>query len=116
MALLNIGGVDMPSPSEITFGVMDIDKAERNANGTMIMERIATKRKLDLGWLYLTPAQLSTLLNAVAGVTFTVIYMDPVTNANRTASFYCGDRSVGMIDFQNGVPRYKEIKFSIIER
>lgn len=116
MALLNIGGVDMPTPSDFIVGVMDISKAERNANGTMIMERIATKRKLDLTWLYLTPAQLSTLLNAVSGVAFTVIYMDPVLNANRTGTFYCGDRSVGMIDFQNGVPRYKDIKFPLIER
>lgn len=116
MALLNIGGVDMPTPSDLTFGVVDIDKAERNANGFMILERIATKRKLDMSWLYLSPTQLSTLLNAVSGVSFTVIYMDPVTNANRTASFYCGDRTVGVIDFQGGVPRYKDCKFSIIER
>ncbi len=114
-ALLNIGGIDMPTPSVYTPGIQDISQAARNANGTMIIERIATKRKLDLSWLFLTPAQLSTLLNAVSGVSFTVIYMDPQLNANRTATFYCGDRSVDMIDFQGGVPRYHGIKFSLIE-
>jgi hypothetical protein len=45
-----------------------------------------------------------------------VTYMDPETDSYKTGSFYSGDRSVGMLDFQNGVPRYKDIKFDLIER
>jgi hypothetical protein len=116
MPLVTIGAVDLPTPSDFSVGVQDLSKAERNARGTMIIERIATKRKLDLSWSYLTAAQLSTVLNAVSPVFFTVTYVDPVTNANRSATFYCGDRNVGMIDFRGGVPRYKDVKFSLIER
>jgi hypothetical protein len=116
MSLITIGAVDLPSPSEFSVGLMDLSKAERNAKGTMIIERIATKRKLELAWNYLTATQLATVLNAVTPVFFSVTYRDPLTNADRTGTFYVGDRNVGMIDFQNNVPRYKDIKFNLIER
>ncbi len=116
MALIEIGGVDLPTPSDYSVGIMDLSKAERNARGTMIIERIATKRKLDISYSYLTREQLSQVLNAVSPVFFNVRYLDPQTNNYRTGSFYCGDRNVGMLDFQNGIPRYKDIKFDLIER
>lgn len=116
MALIKIDGVDMPSPSGIQFGIMDLSKAERNANGTMIIERIATKRKLDLEWKYLSQAELASLLNAVSPVLFSLTYTDPQTNALRTGTFYAGDRAVGVMDVKNGVIRYKDTKFSVIER
>lgn len=115
MPLITIGATAIPAPSDFSVGVMDISKAERTSNGKMIIERIATKRKLELSWTYLSRTDLATVLAAVSGVTFSVTYMDPVTNANRTATFYCGDRSAGMIDFVNSVPRYKDVKFNLIE-
>lgn len=116
MALISIGGVDLPTPSDFQVSIADISKAERNANGTMVIERIATKRKIEISYRFLSRTDLATLLNAVDPVTFSVTYMDPKTNANRTATFYCGDRSVGMIDFVSSVPRYKDIKFNLIEK
>lgn len=116
MALLKIDNVVMPSPNGMVFGVMDISKAERNARGTMIIERIATKQKIDLSWSYLTPAQLQQLLSAVSAVFFTVTYTDPTTNLERAGTFYSGDRSVGVMDYINGALRYKDVKFSVVER
>lgn len=116
LALINVDGVDLPTPSDFSVGIQDLSKAERNARGTLIMERIATKSKLELSWKYLTRTQLSQILNAVSPTFFTVIYMDPITDANRTGTFYSGDRSVGMLRFTNGVPEYRDVKFSIIER
>lgn len=58
----------------------------------------------------------ATILNAVSPVFFSVTYMDPQDNANKTGTFYCGDRKCGMLDFQNSVPRYKDVGFSLIER
>ena len=45
MALISVSGVALPTPSEFQVGYMDGQKAERNANGTMIIEKIATKEK-----------------------------------------------------------------------
>jgi hypothetical protein len=116
MAVLTVGGVVIPAPSDLQVGIMDLSKAERNANGTMIIERIATKRKLELSYSFLTRTQLQQVLVAVSPIFFTVTYIDPQTNANRTGTFYCGDRSVGVLDMVNGEPRYKDIKFNLVER
>lgn len=116
MSLIEIDGVALPTPTDFIVGIQDLSKSERNANGTMIMERIATKRKIDLSWSYLTRDELSQLLELVSGVFFSVTYMDPQINAMTTGTFYCGDRNIGMLDFRNGVPRYKDVKFPLIER
>lgn len=116
MAVITINGVEMPAPSDMQIGIMDLSKAERNANGTMIIERIATKRKIELSWNYLSRTQLSSVLNMVNPVFFTVGYQDPMTGASRSGTFYVGDRSASVIDFIAGVPRYKDVKFNFIER
>lgn len=116
MALIRINGVDIPTPSDYTPGIQDLVKAERNANGTMIIERITTKRKLEMTWKYLSAADLSTILNAISEVFFTVEYWDAQDNAMKTGTFYVGDRKAPMLDFKNGVPRWKDIAFNFIER
>lgn len=116
MSILNVAGVDFPSPTELKVGVMDLSKAERNAKGTIIIERIATKQKLDISWKYLSAADLSTVLTAVSTVFFTVIYTDPVSNASRTATMYVGDRNMGYMDVKGGVIRYNDVKMDFIEK
>lgn len=116
MALLSIGGVAIPTPSELNLGVMDLSKAERNANGFMVIERIATKQKLELKYNFLMGPDLQSLLNKLSPTFYDVTYLDPTTNAFVTKSMYCGDRSVGMVDYINNVPRYSDLTFSLIER
>lgn len=116
MALVKVGGTALPDPTELTVGVMDISKAERNANGFMMIEKIATKKKLELKYAYVTDSELKTILQALSPLFFTVEYIDPVENAVRGASFYCGDRNVGYVDYRNGIPRYKDLTFNLIER
>lgn len=112
--MITINGVELPTPSDYRVGINDIVKAERNARGRMIIERITTKRKLELSWKYLTENQLSLVLGAVSPITFTVTYPDP-TGGRQSASFYSGDKSIGAMDFLNGVIRWKDIKFNLIE-
>ena len=116
MSLIIIDGVEIPASSEYSVGIQDISKAERNANGTMIIERVATKRKLELSWAYLSKEQVAQVLSAVSGVFFQVTYVDPEDGTTRTGTFYAGDRKCGMLDFKNGVPRYKDVSFNLIER
>ena len=116
MALIKINGVEIPTPSDYIPGIMDLSKAERNANGTMIIERIATKRKLDLTWKYMSKEDLSRVFNLVSPVFFAVEYIDPQDNGIRAGTFYCGDRTAGALDFIDGKIRYKDIKFNLVER
>lgn len=51
--MVKINDIEIPTPSGYQVGIMDISKAERNTAGTMLIERIATKRKIELMWNYL---------------------------------------------------------------
>lgn len=116
MDLIKIEGVDIPSPSDYLVSILDISNAERNANGAMIIERIATKRKIELSWSVLKKDEISKLLRLVSSVFFIVNYVDPQDNATRTGTFYAGDRTTGMLSFKNGEPVYKDVKLNLIER
>ena len=116
MALIKVGGTALPDPTELQVGVMDISKAERNANGLMMIERIATKKKLEMKYSFVTDSELKTILQALSPAFFNVEYIDPVENGLRTGSFYCCDRNVGYVDYRNGIPRYKDLTFNLIER
>lgn len=116
MALITVAGVALPTPSEFQIGYMDISKAERNANGNMIIERIATKRKLFLTYTFLTTSEVSLILQKISPAYYNVTYLDAQTNTVKTGSFYCGDRTVGMVDYINGIARYKDFGFNLIER
>jgi hypothetical protein len=116
MALLKINGVDMPTPSTMSVAVEDLVHAERNARGKMIDELIAIKDKIELTWAYLTPVQLSQLLTAVKPRSFNVTYMDPVTNSLKTTACYSGPKTAPIMDYINGVLRYKDVRLNLIER
>jgi hypothetical protein len=107
--------MDMPAPTKLQIGIQDISKAERNARGTMIIERIATKAKLELEWKHLKVDELKKVLSAVSETFFPVTYYDPA-GGQKTITAYAGDRSVGMMSFAGGVPLYKDIKFSVVEK
>src|SRR5689334_17195658 len=106
MALINIGGTDLPTPSSYSPTIKDILKSDRNAAGNMIIERITTKREIALGWSYLSGDDYSTVLNAVSSVFFTVTYFDPQANAIQTGTFSVSDRQAGLIQFTNGIPSW----------
>lgn len=114
--MIKINGVTIPTPSTYQVSLNDISKADRNANGLMLIQRIATKRKIELSWAYLSQADLANLYTATSDVFFTVEYPDPQNGALKTGSFYSGDKTAGAIDYKNSVMRWKDVKFNLIER
>lgn len=114
--MIRINGVELPTPSDYIVGIQDISKADRNAKGTMIIERIASKRKLELSWKYLSKEDTSRVLNLVSPVFFQVTYIDPQVGGWKSGTFYAGDRSAGALDYIRGKIRYKDVKFNLVER
>lgn len=107
----------MPAPSGLSPSIEDIVKAERNAAGSMIGEKITQKQKFELNWKYLTAAELSQLFTALKTTFFfSMTFLDPKTNTTRTATFYAGSPSCTMLKWNNGVPTYTDIKCNIIEK
>lgn len=113
--MIKVNSVTISTPSSFKVSLEDISKADRNAKGKIIIERITTKRKLELSYNYLSQADLATLLTAISAVFFTVEYPDPMTGALRTGTFYSGSKSAGAIDYKAGVMRWKDFAVNLIE-
>lgn len=114
--MVTIAGVSV-SPSTYVVGIQDIVEAVRNGNGTLIADRKATKRKLEVSWKYLTAAQMAEILTVfVSSFYVSVTYPDPQTGADATRTFYPGDRTVGCFKYEGGViTGWKDVKFNMIE-
>ena len=118
MALLVINGVTVKTPSKFSVTVSDFDgETTRNAKGELIRDRIGVKRKLDCEWPPLTQSEMSTLLNAVSNVFFTVTYLDPMIGST-TKTMYVGDRSAPMYRYGTGGSEvlWENVKMNFIEK
>ena len=116
MSTLTINGVAVAVPKSFSVAVTDVDgKSTRNSNGDMIRDRITVKRKLECEWPPLTQEEISTLLNAVSSVFFSVSYPDPVTGQT-TKEFYVGDRTAPAYSFNDKFRPWNGLTMNFIER
>jgi hypothetical protein len=113
--MIEINNIKIPTPSSFKVGIEDISNAERNAKGDLLIDRIATKRKIELGWKTLKPDELSKVLQLVDKTTFFVRYPDPMTGGLVTKVFYCGPKSVPIYSYVNGIAEWTNISFNLIE-
>ena len=117
MAILNINDVDVKDPKVLQVEIQDIDKeSERNANGTMVRTRVATKRKLNVEWGPLSNSEISKILNAMSDVFFTVKYTDPMVGGSTTKTFYVGDRTAPVLRVIDNVTRWEGLKTNLVEK
>lgn len=118
MAVLLVNGFEMPAPSSMKVTVFDVSStADRNASGNVVIDRVGTKRKIELSWSHLSGSDLSRLLTAVGtDVFFTAEYPDPVTGGMKSIVCYAGDRSTGVLRVIGGEPVWTKIEMNWIER
>lgn len=114
--MIKINGVDIATPKTYEATVTDLDgETNRNANGEMIRDRIAVKRKLNLEWGPLTQTEIQTLLSAVSSVFFTVTFPDPMSGMV-TKTMYVGDRTAPAYSFIDGEVKWQGLKMNFIEK
>ena len=116
--LISINGAAIPSPDTYEVTISDLDSsANRSGNGTLFRDRIAVKRTINIGWLFLSALDLSRILTAVSPVFFSVTYLDPEINAMSAGTFYVSDRTQGVaIKQSDGSYMWGNISFSLVER
>ena len=113
---MKINGTTIQTPKTLSIDIEDIDgEAYRSANGTLIRDRIATKRKLNCEWPALTTTQISTILSLIASDSFTVQYLDPVTGTNITKPFYAGTKSAPVYRLLAGRELWEGLTVNFIE-
>lgn len=114
--MLKINGVVIATPKSFEVSISDLDgESNRNANGQMIRDRIAVKRKINLDWAPLSQSEMSTLLNAVSSVFFTVEFPDPQIGMT-TKTMYVGDRTAPAYQYINGEVKWSGLKMNFIEK
>ena len=115
--MLKIGNDSIATPKVMTVDIMDLDdQTTRNANGDLIRDRIAVKRKLNCEWGPLTNSDISALLSKVTATLFSVTYPDPLTGSNETKTFYVGDRHSPVYTIRNNIPLWEGLSMNFIER
>jgi len=82
----------------------------------MVMEYIATKRRVDVVWRYIPDADLQVILNLLAANKpfFTLEYPD--AGGQQTITCYAGDINTSLWHTINGVRRWSEVSISFIEQ
>lgn len=83
--------LELPSPESIEIGKYDLTKSQRRTDGLMDMQWIASKRRLDVTWKYLTASQVNAILDFLTNHKpfFRVEYED--ANGTQTFVAYAGD-------------------------
>lgn len=116
--MIRINGVQMPNPTNFSVTISDIssDDSKRNARGDMLIDRITTKRKIEMEWNFISLEDMSLTLRLVKDIFFSVEYPDPEEGKFITKTFYVGDRTAPMLDIIDGKPMWKNVKFDFIER
>ena len=118
MPVLQVNGRAVPTPSSLAVTLFDVAATpERNARGEAVIDRVAVKRRLELSWAHLDPAELAALLGAVGeNAFFEATYPDPAIGAARTMTCYAEERSAAVLRVEDGVPAWRDLKMRWIER
>ena len=117
MALLKFGNTNMPEPSSMTWSLERVSSADagRTQDGTMHVEQVALKRKLQLAWNNIDFATAKTILTAANPEYINVTYYDFLLGANTTKKFYTGEQSIPVYTFQVNKKIVANVAFDIIE-
>ena len=115
--MIKVGGNTIKTPKKLSVGIYDVSStADRNAQGLIVIDRVATKRKIEMEWGALTNAEISALLSAVTAIFFTVTFPDPQIGAANTITCYVGDRTAPVYREISGVPLWEGLKMNFIEQ
>ena len=114
--MLKIAGVSVKAPTDLKIGRFDLSKSGRTASGKMVMEIIATKRRVDVVWKMLTDTELEKIIDTITANKpfFTLTYPD--TGGSKTMTCYAGDIVTSLWHTKNGIRYWEEVSIPFIEQ
>ena len=114
---MTIDGVQIKTPTELKVGIFRLSKAERLASGKMVMDIIATKRRLDLSWEIIEDNELQKILDLLDSRVFhTVVYPDPQSGEEYTITAYVRDINQEIFQKRGGVRYWRGVTLALIEQ
>ena len=116
--MIKLNGTTITTPDGYNLSIEDIIDGERNANGTLIADKIAQKRKISLQYSMLSADDYQDIMDIINNnFFFEVEYIDPQENGAKTGTFYPGGRSADGILYKNGkISWWQNVKFNLIEQ
>jgi hypothetical protein len=114
--MLKIAGITIKAPTELKVGRFDLSKSGRTASGKMMMEIIATKRRVDVVWKMLKDSELQQILDLITANKpfFTLTYPD--AGGTKSMTCYAGDIITSLWHTKNGVRYWEEVSIGFIEQ
>jgi hypothetical protein len=114
--MLKIAGVSVKAPTDLKIGRFDLTKSGRTASGKMVMELIATKKRVDITWKMLPDNELQKIIDTITANKpfFSLTYPDAGGSATMTC--YAGDINTSLWHTKNGVRYWEEVSIGFIEQ
>lgn len=114
--MLKIAGITVKAPTELKVGRFDLSKSGRTASGKMVMDIIATKRRVDCVWKMLPDSELKKILDVITANKpfFSLTYPD--AGGEETITCYAGDILTSLWHTKNGVRYWEEVSIPFIEQ
>lgn len=118
--LIYIDNVALPHVATYTVGWYDVSKDSgrdtTTADGTMILNVINRKYRLDITSTYMTQSQLEDFFSKIkVGSTHSVNFFNPYTGARQTCNMYRGDRQVTLRYKNSSGTVWEPVTIAIIE-
>ena len=115
MQLLKLAGTTIKQPTEFTIEKYYLSKAGRVADGTMMIDKIAGKRKFLFSYDAIRGDDLDDIMDILTGddVFFTLTYKE--NNVTKNATVYVGGTSQKFFR-SDGLWVWKELTFDLIEQ
>lgn len=114
--MITIAGVQVANPAEVKVGRFDLTKSSRTASGRMVMELIATKRRVDVTWKMITDAQLKQIIDTITAHKPFFTFTYPDAGGTATMTCYAGDINTSLWHTVNGVRYWREVSIAFIEQ
>lgn len=106
----------LPPPADVDIGYFDLVQAERAEDGTMYINFIAEKMRIDVTWKVLTNSQWSQILEAIRDRRpYFYIQLQVQSGSIIEALVYVGDRKAKMGHIRNGVRYWYDATVSFIQ-
>jgi hypothetical protein len=114
--MLKIAGVSVKAPTDLKIGRFDLTKSSRTASGKMVMELIATKKRVDITWKMLPDDELQKIIDTITANKpfFSLEYPD--AGGTKTMTCYAGDIVTSLWHTKNGVRYWEEVSIPFIEQ
>ena len=114
--MLKIAGVSVKAPTDLKIGRFDLTKSGRTASGKMVMDVIATKRRVDVVWKILPDDELKKIIDVITANKpfFSLEYPD--AGGTKTMTCYAGDIVTSLWHTKNGIRYWEEVTIPFIEQ